>query len=106
MHEVVFGEKPRWAEAGGAPVMLPPELGRKLTDEERAALDACRACAVKDPARRLERAGEAGRLLTEPRGWWARQVAPRRPFVYAAVLTVAAAAVAGMVGAALSGARR
>jgi tRNA A-37 threonylcarbamoyl transferase component Bud32 len=101
MHEVVFGEKPRWAEVGGTPVMLPPDLGRKPTDEERAALDACRACAVKDPARRLERAEEAGRLLTEPRGWWARQVAPRRPFVYAAVLTVAAAALAGMLGARL-----
>jgi tRNA A-37 threonylcarbamoyl transferase component Bud32 len=99
MHEMVFGDKPRWSQTSGSSVMLPPELGRKLTDEERAALDACRACAVKDPSRRLGRAGEAGRLLTEPRGWWARQVAPRRPVVYAAMLTIAAAAVAGMVGA-------
>ena len=50
--------------------MLPPELGRKLTEEERAALEACRACAAKEPARRIASAAEAERLLTERRRWW------------------------------------
>ena len=34
IHEIVFGEKPRWG-GGPAPEMLAPDLGRKLTDEER-----------------------------------------------------------------------
>ena len=67
MHEMVFGAKPRWPGGGGRAEMLAPELGRKLTDDERAVLDACRACTARDPARRVASADEAGRLLTERR---------------------------------------
>ncbi len=75
--------------------MLAPELGRKLTDAERAVLDACRACTAKEPARRVASADEAGRLLTERRRWWARRAGVDRgwPFVLAATLTLAAAVV-------------
>ena len=91
MHEMVFGVKPRWPGVADATEMLAPELGRKLTDDERAVLDACRACTAKDPARRVANAEEAGRLLTERRRWWARRPAPPRwPFVFAATLTAAA----------------
>jgi len=98
MHEVVFGVKPRWSGVADGAEMLAPDLGRKLTDEERAALDACRACLAKDPARRVASADEAGRLLTERRRWWAwRPVAPRWPFVFAATLSLTAAAAVGLL---------
>jgi tRNA A-37 threonylcarbamoyl transferase component Bud32 len=99
MHEVVFGVKPRWSGVADGAEMLAPDLGRKLTDEERAALDACRACLAKDPARRIARAGEAGRLLTEKRRWWAWRplVAPRWPFVFAATLSLTVAVAVGLL---------
>jgi len=91
MHEMVFGAKPRWPGVAEAAEMLAPELGRKLTDDERAVLDACRACAAKDPARRVASAEEAGRLLTERRAWLARRRAPPRwPVVLVVVLTAVA----------------
>jgi tRNA A-37 threonylcarbamoyl transferase component Bud32 len=94
MHEIVFGAKPRWSGAGDATEMLAPELGRKLTDEERVVLDACRACLAKDPARRIRSAADAGRLLTERQPWWARRpAAPRWPFVFTALVTSAVALV-------------
>jgi len=91
MHEMVFGVKPRWSRAADAAVMLPPELGRKLTKEERAVLDACRACTAKEPARRIGDAEGAGRLLTQRRAWWARRRENRRPLLVAAALVVAVA---------------
>jgi len=98
IHELVFGAKPRWSEAA-AQDMLAPELGRKLTAEERAVFEACRACTVKEPGRRVAGAEEAGRLLTARRGWWARlRGRPRRPPVFAVALAlVAAVAVGGVV---------
>ena len=99
MHEIVFGVKPRWSESG-AGEMLPPEIGRKLTEEERAALEACRACAAKEPARRIASAAEAGRLLTERRRWWWRKrrlAVSRRPVIVAGALTVVAAVAVGML---------
>jgi len=68
MHEIVFGDKPRWREGGAAPEMLPPDLGRKLTGEEAIAFEACRACTEPDPARRPASAVEAARRLTERAG--------------------------------------
>ncbi len=67
IHEIVFGLKPRW---GGGPAreMLPPDLGRKLTAEENLVLEACRACTVHDPVRRLQCPLEAARRLTERGG--------------------------------------
>ncbi len=95
MHEMVFGTKPRWSEAA-APEMLVPAHGRQMTAEERAVFEACRACTAKEPARRIARAEEAGRLLTARRRWWARRLfASRRPFVWATALTFAAAVAAG-----------
>jgi len=69
MHEIVFGVKPRWSE-GAAPEMLAPDLGpgRKLTPAEEMVLEACRACTVPDPAKRLQCPLEAGRRLTERAG--------------------------------------
>src|SRR3954468_23240303 len=72
MHEMAFGSKPRWSGVAAASQVLAPALGRKLTDEERVALDACRACLAKDPVRRVANAAEAGRLLTQRRTWWKR----------------------------------
>jgi hypothetical protein len=101
MHELVFGVKPRWSD-GASPEMRAPEIGRRLTEEERAVLEACRACTVKDPARRIAHADDAARLLTQRRRWWSRvRVALRRPAVWIAAVLVAAAA-----GVAIRGARR
>ena len=101
MHEIVFGEKPRWSDAAAAAgEMLAPERGRKLTEEERAAFEACRACATKEPALRIASAGEAGRLLTERRGWRRRKrrLAVSKPqVIVASVLTLVAAATVGML---------
>jgi tRNA A-37 threonylcarbamoyl transferase component Bud32 len=97
MHEIVFGEKPRWSEAV-AGEMLPPDIGRKLTEEERVVLEACRACTAKEPARRIASAGEAGRLLTERRGWWRRRlVVARRPVMVAGGLTLVAVVAVGLL---------
>ena len=88
--------KPRWSE-GASPEILTPELGRKLTEEERAVLETCRACTAKDPARRIASAAEAGRMLTERRRWWwwkRRLAASKRPWSCAGALTVVAAVVA------------
>ena len=72
MHEIVFGEKPLWSE-GATPEILPPNLGRKLSEGERAALEACRACTAREPARRIANAAQAGAMLTERRRWrWPR----------------------------------
>jgi hypothetical protein len=64
IHEMVFGEKPRWTEAK-EPEMLAPALGRRLTGEEEIVLEACRACTVHDVSKRLHCPVEAGRRLTE-----------------------------------------
>ena len=58
MYELVFGDKPRWSD-GAAPEILTPVLGRKLTEEERAVLETCRACTVKDPGTRIASAAAA-----------------------------------------------
>jgi tRNA A-37 threonylcarbamoyl transferase component Bud32 len=97
MHEIVFGTKPRWSEAG-AGEMLAPEIGRKLTEEERAALEACRGCTAREVGRRVTSASEAGRLLTERRGWWRpRLVVSRRGLMVASAGVVLAAAAAMVV---------
>jgi hypothetical protein len=96
VHEIVFGVKARWSDEASTE-MLAPELGRKLTEAERAVLDACRACTAKEPARRIASAEAAGRLLTERRRWWARRSASRRPIVFAVALTVTASIAAGIV---------
>jgi hypothetical protein len=67
IHEIVFGVKPRWSE-GPSPQMLAPDVGRKLTGEENLVLEACRACTVRDPVRRLQCPLEAARRLTERAG--------------------------------------
>ncbi len=91
MHEIVFGVKPLWSD-GAVPEILAPRLGRKLTEEERAVLEACRACTAKEPARRIASAAEAGRMLTERRRWRARlRAVSRRPVIVAAAVTVVAA---------------
>ena len=96
IHEMVFGTKPRWSEAA-APVMLAPTLGRQMTAEERAVFEACRACAAKEPARRIGGAEEAGRLLMARRPWWARvRGGARRPVVFAGGLTLVAAVAIGI----------
>jgi tRNA A-37 threonylcarbamoyl transferase component Bud32 len=94
MHEIVFGEKPRWSDAATSE-MLVPELGRKLTPEERAVLEACRACTARDPGKRVASAEEAGQLLTGHRRWrplgfgsW------RRPVLVASVAVALIAALA------------
>jgi hypothetical protein len=100
MHEMVFGMKPRWSD-GANPTMLPPKL-RRLTPDERAVFETCRACTAIDPADRLVREGDVARMLAEcPRWWrWRRRLRPataRRPLLSAAALTlVAATAVAVM----------
>ncbi len=94
MHEIVFGVKPLWSD-GAVPEILAPKVGRKLTEEERAVLEACRACTAKEPARRIASAAEAGRMLTERRRWRARlRAASRRPVIVAAAVTVVAAVAA------------
>ena len=97
MHEMVFGVKPRWSGAADAGEMLAPELGRKLTEEERVVLDACRACTAKEPARRIANAEAAGRLLTERRAWWARLRVSRRPLRFGVALVLAAGGAVGLV---------
>jgi len=97
MHEIVFGEKPRWSDAG-AGEMLAPEIGRNLTEEERVVLEACHACAAKEPGRRIAGAGEAGRLLTDRRGWWRRNrrlAVSKRPMIVAGALIVVTAVAVG-----------
>jgi tRNA A-37 threonylcarbamoyl transferase component Bud32 len=74
MHEIVFSDKPRWREGALVPEMLPPDLGRKLTDDEQIAFEACRACTDPDPARRLASPVEAARWLTERAGKRRRQI--------------------------------
>jgi protein kinase-like protein/WD40 repeat protein len=95
MHEIVFGEKPRWRE-GPAPEMLAPGLGRKLSAEEETALEACRACTVNDPAQRLTCPVEAGRRLTERVGGRRRRfgVTTRAALVAGLALTMVAGAAA------------
>jgi tRNA A-37 threonylcarbamoyl transferase component Bud32 len=96
MYEIVFGDKPSWSE-GASPEILTPALGRKLTEEERAVLDACRACTFKDPAKRIPSAAWAERLLAERRRWRLPRLAPaRRPVIWASALTVIAAAAVGV----------
>ena len=78
MHEIVFGEKPRWGE-GTAPEMLAPELGPEADGRRRDRLEACRACTVHDPAQRLQCPVEAGRRLTERVGRRRRRLSvPKR----------------------------
>jgi len=97
MHELVFGVKPRWSDAASTE-MLAPALGRKLTDAERAAFEACRACTGKAPERRIASAGDAGRLLTERRRWFARHpFVRRRPLTFAVALTATATLAIGVV---------
>jgi hypothetical protein len=62
LHEVVFGERPRWRDAASFE-MLEPAEGRRLTREERAVLQTCRACTAVDVARRPESAGVGGSML-------------------------------------------
>jgi len=95
MHEMVFGVKPRWSGVA-SPDMLAPDLGRRLSEEERRVLEACHACTAKDPARRVARADEAGRLLTErPHRWSRWRQLGWRPLVWVTALTIAGAAVIG-----------
>ena len=100
IHEIVFGVKPRWSDPSGRE-MLPPELGRKLTEEERAALEACRACAAKEPTRQGRDRGR-GRAVAHGGGGgggggsggsssWKRAV------MLASSLTVVAAVAVGML---------
>jgi hypothetical protein len=98
MHEIVFGMKPRWSESA-TPTMLPPKL-RRLTREERAVFETCRACTARDPADRLVREGDVARMLAERPRWWRRawgwrRAAARRPVVLAGALTLAAAVAVG-----------
>jgi hypothetical protein len=95
MHEIVFGVKPRWGEAPTFE-LLPPELGRKLTVEEDIVLDACRACTVHDPARRLQCPIEAARRLTERAGKRARPLtaSKRAALIGGLVATMVAGATA------------
>jgi serine/threonine-protein kinase len=99
MHEIVFGAKPRWS-AGPGSAMLPPALGRKLTREERAVFETCRACSAGEPGHRVASAGAAGRMLAEGRRWWALPPGAawgRRPVVWAGVaVLVATGAVGGI----------
>jgi serine/threonine protein kinase len=97
IYEIVFADKPRWSD-GGSPEILTPALGRKLTEEERAALDASRACTIKDPRKRIG-ASAAERMLAEPRRWRAPRFASvRRPSVWAGGLALLAAIAALVVG--------
>src|SRR5437762_8303688 len=101
MHEIVFGDKPRWREGGVGSEMLPPDLGRKLTAEEEIAFEACRACTEPDPALRLACPVEAARRLTERAGRRRRPAISRRAAVAAGValgvVGIAAAATAANV---------
>jgi len=101
MHEIVFGVKPRWGE-GPAPEILPPDLGRKLTFEEDLVFQACRACTVHDPARRLQCPIEAARRLTERAGRRAPRLGVRKRAVVvagvAAIVMAGAAAIAVSMG--------
>jgi hypothetical protein len=100
MHEMVFGAKPRWSECAD-PAMLEPRLKRRLTGEERAVFETCRACTARDPARRLVREGEVvGMLAESPPSWrWRLRplVASRRPVLWVGVLSVLAAFAAGVL---------
>jgi len=97
MFEIVFGDKPSWSE-GASPEILTPALGRKLTEEERAVLDTCRACTFKDPGKRIPSAAWAERMLAERRRWRLPRLARvRRPIVFGAGLSVLAAVAVGVV---------
>ena len=95
IHEIVFGVKPRWSE-GPSPEMLPPDLGRKLTGEEDLVLEACRACTVHDPVRRLQCPLEAARRLTERGGRRRPLGATRRAAIIAGVAAVMVAGAAAI----------
>jgi len=69
MHEMVFGDKPRWSDATSSE-MRPPDLGRPLTDQEEVVFQACRACASKDP--------EARPCPIKARTWLTERGAPVR----------------------------
>jgi hypothetical protein len=97
MYEIVFGDKPLWSE-GAAPEMRAPALGRKLTGEERAVLETCRACTVKEAGRRIGSAGEAGRRVREGVGWRARArrlARSRQSLMLVGALTLAGAVAVG-----------
>ena len=102
MHEIVFGDKPRWRDGGLAPEMLPPDLGRKLTAEEEIAFEACRACTESDPARRLASPVEAARRLTERAGRRRRPAISRRAALVAGVSLGAVGLVTGLTALNLS----
>jgi len=100
IHELVFGVKPLWSD-GASGQMLAPELGRRLTDEERAVFDTCRACTVRDPARRIARPEEVGVMLAarrRSRRFHLRRqwLAARPPVVVASALTLVAALAVGL----------
>ena len=98
IYEIVFADKPRWSD-GASPEILTPALGRKLTEEERAALDASRACTIRDPQKRIGSAAAAERMLSERRRWRVPRFAPgRRPLVWAGALALLAAAAVLAVG--------
>jgi serine/threonine protein kinase len=97
MYEMVFGKKPQWSD-GASPVILEPRLRRRLTREERAVLETCRACTAKAPAHRLVREGEVVRMLAERRLWWRRWlVAQRRALMLASAVMLTAAFVSGLL---------
>jgi len=99
MHEIVFGVKPQWSD-GPDGQMHAPSLVRRLTEEERAVLRACRACTARKPADRLTSGADAGRMLTERarrRLPWPRALRSR-PLAWAAALTISAALATFAVG--------
>lgn len=68
LHEIVFGEKPRWRSATSFE-LVPPDTGRTRAREEALVLDTCRACMAALPARRPRRAGDVAAMLGGGRRW-------------------------------------
>jgi hypothetical protein len=66
LHEVVFGEKPRWRSPGSERIVAPRGEGT-LSSEERVVLEACRACARARPRLRPRLAGEVAFRLAASR---------------------------------------
>lgn len=81
IHEVVFGERPRWGEGAGE--MLAPQSGRQLSETERALYEACRACAVSEVQRRLITAAKVAEHLGRGGGHWRPSLRTRGALVAA-----------------------
>jgi serine/threonine protein kinase len=93
IYEAVFGERPRWRNSTRSEI-VDPALGRRLEDQERVALDACRVCMARNQEKRPRRTADVVKGLGDaPKGW--RHFGLRRRATIGAAVVAAIAIISG-----------